>query len=81
MKNRQYTIRRVPPQVDEALRRKAKLKGKSLNQVIIDSLAESVGEEASRYHDLDELAGSWKTDKAFDNALKAFDKIDPGDWK
>lgn len=81
MKNRQYTIRRVPLQVDEALRRKAKRKGKSLNQVIIDSLTESVGEEASRYHDLDELAGSWKTDKAFDNALKAFEKIDPGDWK
>ena len=81
MKKGQYTIRRVSPHVDEALRRKAKLKGKSLNQVILDSLAESVGEEASRYHDLDELAGSWKADKAFDNALKAFDKIDPGDWK
>ena len=67
--------------MDEALRRKVKLKGKSLNQVLLDSLAGSVGEEASRYHDLDELAGSWKTDRAFDIAIKAFDKIDPGDWK
>lgn len=81
MKEKQYTVRRVPANLDEALRRKAKRKGQSLNQVLLDSLAESVGEEAARYHDLDELAGSWKTDKAFDNAVKAFDKIDPDDWK
>jgi hypothetical protein len=49
--------------------------------VVLDALAESVGEEASRYHDLDGLAGTWKTDKAFDDAVKAFDKIDPDDWK
>ena len=81
MKKSQYTIRQVPPHVDEALRHKAKFTGKSLNQVLLDSLARSVGEEASCYHDLDELAGSWKTDRAFDNAVKAFAKIDPGDWK
>ena len=81
MKESQYTIRRVPAHLDEALRRKAKRKGVSLNQVLLESLAESVGEEAAKYHDLDELAGSWKTDKAFDNAVKAFDKIDPDDWK
>ena len=81
MKESQYTIRRVPSHLDEALRRKAKRKGQSLNQVLLDSLAESVGEEAARYHDLDELAGTWKTDKAFENAVKAFDKIDPDDWK
>jgi hypothetical protein len=81
MKKNQYTIRQVPANLDEALRRKAKQKGQSLNQVLLDSLAQSVGEEASRYHDLDELAGSWKTDKAFDDALKAFDTIDPNDWK
>lgn len=81
MKSNQYTIRQVPPHLDEALRRKAKRKGLSLNQVLLDSLAESVGEEATRYHDLDNLAGTWKTDKAFDDAMKAFDKIDPNDWK
>jgi len=81
MKKSQYTIRQVPANLDEALRRKAKRQGKSLNQVVLDSLAESVGEKASCYHDLDGLAGTWKTDKAFDAAVKAFDKIDPDDWK
>lgn len=81
MKDNQYTIRRVPAHLDEALRRKAKRRGQSLNQVLLDSLAESVGEDAARYHDLDELAGSWKTDKAFEEAMKVFDKVDPDDWK
>ncbi|MCB1120326.1 MAG: hypothetical protein KJT03_02155 [Verrucomicrobiae bacterium] len=81
MKENQYTIRRVPAHLDEALRRKAKRKGQSLNQVLLDTLAESVGEDAARYHDLDPLAGTWKTDKAFDDAVKAFDKVDPDDWK
>jgi len=81
MKRSQYTIRHVPAQVDEALRRKAKLKGVSLNQMLLETLSQSVGEEAARYHDLDELSGAWKQDKAFDDALAAFDKVDPDDWK
>ena len=81
MKNRQYTIRQVPPHIDEALRRKAKRKGQSLNQLLLDSLAASVGEEAARYNDLDELAGTWKTDKAFDEAIESFNKVDPRDWQ
>lgn len=83
MKRNQYTIRQVPIHLDEALRRRAKRKGQSLNQVLLDSLAESVGvgEEAAKYHDLDTLAGTWKTDKAFDDAMTAFEKVDPDDWK
>ena len=81
MKRSQYTIRQVPAHVDEALRRKAKLKGVSLNQILLETLTQSVGEEAAPYHDLDEIAGSWKPDKTFDDALAAFDKVDPNDWK
>jgi len=82
MKKGQYTVRQVPASLDAALRRKAKRKGQSLNQVLLDTLAESVGvsEEAARYHDLDALAGTWKSDKAFDDAVKVFDKVDPEDW-
>ncbi len=82
MKKKQYTVRQVPAPLDAALRRKAKRKGQSLNQVLLDTLAESVGvgEEAARYHDLDALAGTWKKDKAFDDAVKAFDQVDPKDW-
>ncbi len=83
MKEKQYTIRGVPAPLDAALRRKAKRKGQSLNKVLLDSLAESAGvaEDAARYHDLDSLAGSWKQDKAFDDALRSFESVDPGDWE
>lgn len=38
----QYTIRNVPKPVDTYLRKKSRLSGKSLNQVIIDELSEKV---------------------------------------
>lgn len=38
----QYTIRNVPKPVDNYLRKKSRLSGKSLNQVIIDELSEKV---------------------------------------
>src|ERR1039458_8677144 len=37
----QYTIRGVPSEVDQALRRKAKLRKQSLNRLILDELAEA----------------------------------------
>jgi len=81
MKSRQYTIRNVPHDVDRALRNKARQRGVSLNQVLLDSLARSVSESAGRHHDLDELAGTWKADKAFDEAVEAFGQVDPKDWQ
>ena len=32
-------------------------------------------ETSQRFHDLDDLAGSWVADEAFDDAVKAFDFI------
>ena len=83
IRNLQYTIRKVPRNVDEALRRRAKQAGKSLNQVLLESLRESAGvsKEAARYNDLDDLAGTWKNDKAFEEAIRSFEKIDQDDWK
>ena len=83
MKPKQYTIRQVPEHIDQALRRKAQRKGISLNQLLLDTLAEGVGvaEDAARYHDLDSLAGTWKPDKTFDKSLESFSKVDPSDWK
>lgn len=43
MKAIQYTIRNIPPEVDKYYRTKAKLSGKSLNQVIIDDLVKKTG--------------------------------------
>ena len=81
MKRSQYTIRQVPDHVDRALRQKAKRKGLSLNQVVLETLAQSVGEDSAKYHDLDALCGTWKQDKFFDDAMGAFDEIDDEAWK
>ena len=73
----------MPRNEDEALRRRAKQAGKSLNQVLLESLRESAGVsgEAARYNDLNDLAGTWKNDKAFEEAIRSFEKIDQDDWK
>ena len=40
----QYTIRGVPPVVDDALRMRARETGRSLNEVVIDALAAEEGD-------------------------------------
>jgi hypothetical protein len=79
----QYTIRDIPKPVDAALRRKARREAKSLNTVAIEALkaGSGVAEEPVHYHDLDALAGSWKEDSAFDQAIADQDKVDERLWK
>jgi hypothetical protein len=79
----QYTIRGIPPRVDSALRERARATGKSLNEVVIEALAESAGVICAprKRRNLDDIAGSWKADKAFDDAIAAQDQIDEDLWK
>lgn len=79
----QYTIRQVPEEVDTRLRELAVKEGCSLNYVVRDALANAVGAKDSPpvFHDLDELAGSWVEDEAFDEAIKAFEAVDEELWK
>lgn len=42
MSVKQYTVRNIPEPVNRYLRKRAKISGKSLNQVIIDELSEKV---------------------------------------
>ena len=79
----QYTIRSVPEKVDHILREKAAQERKSLNEVTVDALSRGAGltDEEIRYHDLDDLAGTWVEDAAFDEALRDMDRIDPELWK
>ena len=78
----QYTLRNVPDNLDEALRRTAREQGKSLNDVAIDALARGAGVagERARQRDLSDIAGSWRKDGAFDRALAAQDTIDEEMW-
>jgi hypothetical protein len=79
----QYTVRNVPETLDEALRRVARERGKSLNEVAIEALARGAGitQDRSRQRDLRDIAGTWRKDSAFDSALAAQDTIDEEMWK
>jgi hypothetical protein len=79
----QYTIRNVPDHVDAALRRVSREKGKSLNDVAIEALARGAGvsEQRFRQRDLSDIAGTWRKDPAFDDAVAAQDTIDAALWK
>ena len=79
----QYTLRGIPPIVDVALRERARAAGKSLNEVAIEALAEGAGVTGAprKRRNLDDIAGTWKADKAFDEAIAAQDQIDEDMWK
>jgi plasmid stability protein len=79
----QYTIRNIPDILDEALRRTARERGKSLNEIAIEALARGAGitQERSRQRDLSDIAGTWRKDPAFDSALAAQDTVDEEMWR
>jgi len=79
----QYTIRNVSEKVDDALRRLAVRESASLNTVALEALEVGAGveEQSVRHHDLDELAGTWVQDDAFDKVIEAFEVVDEDLWK
>ena len=79
----QYTLRGIPKRVDDALRRRAKQEGLSLNQAAVQAIARGLGlaDDAPAYHDLDDLVGSWVEDRAFDEAVREMDRVDPDLWR
>jgi hypothetical protein len=83
LKCMQYTIRNVPGRLDELLRRSAREKGKSLNEVAIEALSRGSGlsEQPRRQRDLSDITRTWRKDSAFDRALQAQDTIDEEMWR
>ena len=79
----QYTIRGIPPAVDDALRTRAREAGTSLNEAVVDALAEGAGVKGApqRRRDLGDVAGTWKADKALEAALAAQDRLDEELWR
>lgn len=79
----QYTLRKVPPQIDRELRKRARKEQRSLNEIALEALKQGLGlaGQPVRYHDLDALAGTWVHDPAFDRAIEAMDQVDPALWK
>lgn len=78
----QHTLRRVPPAIDSALRRKSRRDGKSLNETALEVLSQALAINGEiRHTDLDFMIGSWVSDPAFDQAIKEQSKIDRALWK
>jgi plasmid stability protein len=79
----QYTIRNVPDYLDAALRSSADEQGKSLNEVAIEALARGAGLSGRRIRqrDLHDIAGTWRRDAVFSEALAAQDTIDEAMWR
>jgi len=82
------TLRKLPPELARAVRRRAETDRASLSRTVIRLLEEHLGGAAQAkhrplYHDLDHLAGRWSRKQAaeFEKALAAQRKIDPELWK
>lgn len=77
MKSTQYTIRSIPQKLDATLRDKARKSGKSLNEIVLETLARGtgIGNKTARFHDLDWFMGSRSLDKSFDEAIKWLDSL------
>ena len=71
MNIKQYTIRNIPAPVDRYLRKRAKISGLSLNQIIIDELSDKAGVNKTNLIDsLDWFIGSKNIGKDVKDFLK-----------
>ena len=84
----QITIRIADPEMEKALRRKAKESGKPLNKVVLELIQAGTGTGAGRKRSprgasLAEFAGGWTEEEAreFEDAIKIFEEIDEEIWK
>jgi hypothetical protein len=73
-----FTIRKVPRKLDQALRRKARREGRSVNEIAIEALSLGAGISGTiiQNHELDFAIGSWVEDPAFDKAIEDQRRID-----
>ena len=78
------TLRKLPPKVSAAVRKRAEQGKTSLNKAVIGMLEESTAVGSARIvnDDLDALCGVWSRaeGKAFDRALVEQRTLDPGVW-
>ncbi|MGQ0733935.1 MAG: hypothetical protein ACT4QD_09795 [Acidobacteriota bacterium] len=79
----QYTIRGIPVAVDDAIRERARVAGKSLNEAALEALAEAAGVAGAprKHRDLSDIAGTWHADKGVESALAAQDRVDEDLWR
>jgi hypothetical protein len=80
----QYTIRGIRPEVDQALRKRARASGKSLNEAALEALAEGVGltDAPRKRRDLSDIVGTWVSEPEVEAVLaEQREQIDEDLWK
>jgi hypothetical protein len=81
----QMTVRRVSDRLEAELRRRAELRGCSLNRAILDLLEEATGLQSARgkRRDLTRLAGTWSAEEFadFERHTEPFAYIDEDVWQ
>ena len=79
------TIRNVPADLGERLREEKRLRGRSLNQTVLDLLSQALGlqDPGPRSNGLRALAGTWSAeDQAeFERAVADTERIDEELWR
>lgn len=79
------TIRNVPADLGERLLEEKRLRGRSLNQTVLDLLSQAVGlaDRGPRSNGLRTLAGTWSAeDQAeFERAIADSEQIDEELWR
>lgn len=80
-------MRRIDPEIEREIRRKAKESGRSLNCVAQEFLAEGAGlgkgKKARRGASLAALAGGWteKDAREFEESIRIFEEIEGEMWR
>jgi hypothetical protein len=87
----QLTVRGVDARLERALRAEAKRRGLSVNRTVLGLLHERTGlaaasggsAPATRFSDLDHLAGTWSAEEAdaFDRRLRSERRSDAELWR
>jgi len=82
------TIRRIDDQLAELLKEKARKDQKSINQLLLDTLRNSLGLSSEKkftaeYHDLDHLFGQWSAEEfeSIQGKITNDRKIDQEIWQ
>ncbi len=85
MANIQYTIRGIPPALDQVIRKRSKQTGKSFNQTVVELLSlQTFGTLTLKSDDNFEWlygVGKETLGKEFDEAMKAQSEVDPKLWR
>jgi hypothetical protein len=82
---RHLTVRNVPDALARELDRERLRRGQSLNQTVLDLLAQATGvsRQAAFDNGLGRFAGTWSAAelRAFDRATRAFEVVDKEMWR